>query len=262
MPFTVSHAAIVLPLLSGRPAAHLVGSALIIGTMIPDLPYFVPLLRGSDQSHAATGPVTTDLIMGLVVFALWEMIMKGPLTALSPRALQRRLPTAPEGEQPLRRWLWAVPSLVIGATTHVCWDMFTHKGRWGTRTFPALTEQLGPLPIFKWLQFGSGVIGLLVIAAALLWWWTRAPLVGTVAAAALRHKVIAWVIVLGSGLSVFAAVWLIGINAGRPVLQESLLFQMATHSMGAVAAALVVVCCSWHVNRIFKRREALAVGNP
>ncbi len=55
MPFTVSHVAAVLPLAVGRSGRTLVPTALVIGSIVPDLPYFVPPYRGSDWTHPRTG---------------------------------------------------------------------------------------------------------------------------------------------------------------------------------------------------------------
>ena len=60
--------------------------------------------------------------------------------------------------------LRAVPSVAIGAFTHVISDSFTHDDRWGTRHVGALSAVLGTLPLYTWLQFGSGVFGLAAVA--------------------------------------------------------------------------------------------------
>lgn len=55
MPFTISHAVAVLPLTSARWRRWLVPSALVIGAMIPDWPYFFPSFADAGSTHAATG---------------------------------------------------------------------------------------------------------------------------------------------------------------------------------------------------------------
>ena len=85
MPFTISHAAAVLPLATGRPGRVLVPAALVIGSMVPDLPYFIPPYRGGSWSHAASGPVTIDLVLGLVVLVVWQLLLYRPLVDFAPR---------------------------------------------------------------------------------------------------------------------------------------------------------------------------------
>jgi Domain of unknown function (DUF4184) len=91
MPFTISHAVAVLPL--GR-LRWLVPGALVVGAWIPDLPYFVPVVS-SRWTHAASGPFTIDLVLGLVVFAMWRLLLQPGLSALAPRWAGQRLPAPP-----------------------------------------------------------------------------------------------------------------------------------------------------------------------
>src|SRR5579859_7081779 len=50
MPFTLSHAAVVVPFRRMLPF-----SALVIGSMVPDLPYFVPRLVNNHFAHGTLG---------------------------------------------------------------------------------------------------------------------------------------------------------------------------------------------------------------
>lgn len=171
MPFTVSHAVAVLPLATGRPGRELWPAALVIGSMVPDLPYFVPPHRGSNWSHAASGPVTIDLALGLLVFALWVLVLRRPLVDLAPRWLADRLP--PPRSPSAVGWVQAGVSVVIGALTHVVWDSFTHPRRWGTDHLATLNRGLGPLPAYEWLQYGSGVLGLLALTVWTVLWGAK-----------------------------------------------------------------------------------------
>src|SRR3982751_4122954 len=87
MPFTASHPAAVLPLIRlGLPP-----SALVIGSMGPDLPYFLPVGRGL-ETHTLVGLFTVDPLLGAVCLALWWALI-GPLAAaVAPTAGWRRLP--------------------------------------------------------------------------------------------------------------------------------------------------------------------------
>ncbi|MFD0902068.1 DUF4184 family protein [Actinomadura sediminis] len=157
MPFTLSHPAAVLPLMRGP----LVPSALVIGSMAPDVPYFFFLMELRGATHRAHGVVTVDVLIGLAVFAVWHLLWKRPLAALAPGRLRRRLPV----DAPVR-WGWAVPSVAIGAATHVFWDAFTHLNWSFAGELPGLTHSLGGLEVYRWLQHVSGVAGLAII---LLW---------------------------------------------------------------------------------------------
>jgi hypothetical protein len=176
MPFTGSHPAAVLPLMR----LGLVPAALVIGSMVPDLPYYVPIPIDFDFTHTLLGVVSVDLVLGLAAFAVWQALLAPVAMALAPAGVRRRMPPA-----------WPVPwraliagrravslvavSLTAGAATHVLWDAFTHEGRWGARHIGWLAARQGDLTGYRWAQYASGLVGLLVIAAAAWVWWRRDP---------------------------------------------------------------------------------------
>lgn len=170
MPFTVSHIAAVLPLRS----RFLLPSALVVGSTVPDVPLFVPI---SDRptTHSPLGLVTWDVGLGLLALLAFHLLLKRPLLALGPRFLRERLEPVVNGPTRRRLLLAAVPSLLVGALTHVGWDAFTHFTGPGVRAFPELTTVVHGLPVYRWAQYGSGVFGGLVLAVWTLWWLRRAP---------------------------------------------------------------------------------------
>ena len=175
MPFTASHPAAVLPFF-GR--AGLVPAALVIGSMAPDLPYFLQLGSDSSVTHSVAGVVTVDLFMGLLAFVTWQGLVVPAAVALAPAGVRART-GAPA---PLRRFVAGrrvtallVASLALGSLTHVVWDTFTHANRWGTEHVGWLNTQHGLLPGYHWAQYGSGVLGLLILAWAVGAWWRRTP---------------------------------------------------------------------------------------
>lgn len=177
MPFTGSHPAAVLPLMR----SGLVPSALVIGSMAPDLPYYLPVPLNSGTTHSAPGVLGLDLLLGAMAFALWQVLVAPLMVAVAPPSVRARL--APGLPVPWRRHvhgpqavMLVVVSLWTGSATHVLWDEFTHIGRWGYRHLPWLAQTHGSLPGYEWAQYGSGVFGALVIADSLRRWWrTTSP---------------------------------------------------------------------------------------
>lgn len=191
MPFTGSHPAAVVPLMR----LGLVPSALVIGSMAPDLPYFLPLGIDSHTTHSTSGVLGIDLLLGMASVVVWYLLV-GPLAvALAPAALRARLPPASPllGPAPtprsagsagsaaagsvLGRWrrvLLLILSLWVGAATHVVWDEFTHIHRFGYRHVAWLAQTHGPMDGYRWAQYASGLLGALVIALAILHWWRSA----------------------------------------------------------------------------------------
>ena len=185
MPFTPSHAVVALPFLR----TPLVPAAIAVGAMSPDLPLFVPVAPfGYLQSHSfAYLPVTVVLALGLLL--AWRCGLRPAMRELSPQWLARRLPgewdagaAAAAAETFARRGrrhptitgiLVLVLSLALGAASHIVWDLFTHEGRAG---IAALDVLWGPLPAYKWLQHGSSVVGLAILAVwAAVWLRRRRP---------------------------------------------------------------------------------------
>ena len=150
MPYPFAHPAAVLPLarLMGRCA---VPSALAIGSITPDLWYFVPFAERSD-SHSMIGLALFCVPVGLLVYALYHLLLKQPLIAL----LSPRLGAFTPARLPHASWLAVLVSLVAGALTHLGWDDLTHSY---DEVFPR----------FNWLQHGSTLLG----SAVLLWWGLR-----------------------------------------------------------------------------------------
>ncbi|MEU0986996.1 DUF4184 family protein [Streptomyces sp. NPDC005953] len=174
MPFTLSHAAAVLPGLRRDGTAHgpLVASALVMGSFSPDITYFaasvVPeAMAWGDFTHGLIGLLTVDVLVTALLVGLW-WVVRDPLLALLPPPLHLRVRAWLTG--PAIRWgpsylVRFFVSAVIGAATHIFWDSFTHEGRWGTRMVPVLAETVGGFGVHKFAQYGSSAIALLVIGA-------------------------------------------------------------------------------------------------
>lgn len=187
MPFTPSHAVAALPFVR----TPLVPAAIAIGAMTPDLPIF---LRGIGLRYSAAHtlewlPVT--MLVALALLLVWRCVLRPGVRDLSPTWVARRLPgewdaTAAAGlretfgvrggRASAVRIVMLVLSLALGVVSHIVWDAFTHEGRWGLELLPALDAAWGPLPGYKWLQHGSGVVGLAIIGVwAIVWIARRTP---------------------------------------------------------------------------------------
>ncbi|MGW8886107.1 DUF4184 family protein [Streptomyces sp. NPDC055749] len=175
MPFTLSHAAAVLPGIrrTGTARGPLVASALVAGSFAPDMTYFADTaipgaMEFGQVTHAVWGVFTVDVLIAALLVALW-LFLREPLVALLPARWQGRVHTFLRGQrrepgplrplEVLRFWL----SAAIGAATHVGWDAFTHHDRWGTELVPALNTSVGGFPSYQFLQYGSSAVALTVL---------------------------------------------------------------------------------------------------
>ncbi|MFI6000320.1 DUF4184 family protein [Streptomyces sp. NPDC051366] len=182
MPFTLSHAAAVLPAVrrTGRARGPLVASALVLGSFAPDTFYFADavvegVMPYGTFTHSLPGVLTADAALTAALVACW-LLLREPLIALLPRAWRGRVHAFVRGEhwrgrQLLSLALWFYLSAVVGSLTHVVWDSFTHLDRWGTNALPELGEPLAfGLPLYSYLQYGTSAIA----ACALLWFTATA----------------------------------------------------------------------------------------
>ncbi|WP_282691715.1 DUF4184 family protein [Streptomyces sp. CC208A] len=177
MPFTLSHAAAVLPGLrrDGTARGPLVASALVAGSFSPDLTYFaataVPgAMEFGDVTHSPVGLVTVDVLIAAALVGLW-LTVREPLVGLLPARWRGRVYGVVRGRpwrerRPVALAFWFAVSAALGATTHVVWDAFTHIDRWGTRKFPFLAEVVAGFPVYQYAQYGGSAL-----AIGLLGWF-------------------------------------------------------------------------------------------
>jgi hypothetical protein len=175
MPFTLSHAAAVLPFRRTR----LVMSALVMGCFVPDFPYLLSLIPSTFYGHTLPGVFFLDLPLALVSLWLFHSFLKQPMLMFLPLGFRRRLKTglAAFSFWPLKRFLWIVASILIGIATHILWDSFTHSSYWLYRHWEFLRRPValpigGDTVMFKLLEYISSVFGLMVVAIW-VWHWYR-----------------------------------------------------------------------------------------
>ena len=168
MPFTVSHAAAVLPL--HRWTRHrLPLTALMIGSMAPDFGYFFSHSASRALTHSFVGLFAFSLPVGLIVWLFYVTVLeKATITLLSDRWHTRFAHTDAVTWSLIVR---ASLALLLGAVTHLMWDDFTHRFTWSTDHFPFL---MGPTPGFSWLPIFHFLHGLSsVVGLVILWIWAH-----------------------------------------------------------------------------------------
>lgn len=174
MPFTVSHPVAILPLQRYlRP--YVIFSALIIGSMIPDIDHFIPLYFLNIFTHTVPGIFSAAVPLGLLFFWIFQHHLKRPAIYLMPRYIQSRL-TQFEAPISLRQnFFKVILSLMLGAFTHILWDGFTHLNGIGVKLFPILRYSVFQVSgydgtIYKILQHGGSIAALIVLARSIISW--------------------------------------------------------------------------------------------
>ncbi|MFH8465634.1 DUF4184 family protein [Streptomyces sp. NPDC017991] len=186
MPFTLSHAAAVLPAVraDGSGRGRLVPAVLVAGSFAPDMTYYAAsvlpeAMEFGDFTHSFTGVFTFDVLVAWALVGAW-LVLREPLVALLPRGRQGRIGAflrcgAPRARPRPSLALWWYVSAVSGALTHVVWDAFTHLDRWGMRVLPVLGREIAGSPLYWYLQYGGSALAAVVIAAFLVVALRRQP---------------------------------------------------------------------------------------
>ncbi|WP_405556484.1 DUF4184 family protein [Streptomyces sp. NBC_01171] len=216
MPFTLSHAAAVLPAVrrDGTGRGPLVPSVLVAGSFAPDLTYYAASVRPEAMefgtvTHSLTGVLTVDVLISWALVALW-LLVREPLAALLPRPWQPRPAAllrcgAPRARVRAGLALWWYVSAVLGGLTHVVWDAFTHHDRWGTELVPVLARTMAGIPLFQWLQYGTSALAAVAITVFLLRAVRAAPAGEPVGVPLLSVRDRCWAVALLGGCALVAA---------------------------------------------------------
>ncbi len=173
MPFTFSHPAIVLPF-TFFPRKYISTTGLVIGSIIPDFEYFLRMKIQSDYSHTLSGLLVFDLPMGVLAAFLFHNIVRDQLFKNLPKFLRSRLLIFKQFDWNTyfkTCWFTVFVSVLIGASSHIIWDSFTHEHAYFVQTTPLLNLSVTvfnhQIPVFKIAQHLSSCIGFIIIAFAI-----------------------------------------------------------------------------------------------
>lgn len=180
MPFTFSHVAAVLPLLRGRPSRWS-ATGLIIGSIVPDFEKFLRLSAHNGHSHSWASLFYFSCPMAVGLAFLFHGVVRNPLLAHLPTGLHRRLARFGRFQWPpyfRRHYGRVLASVLLGASTHLVWDSFTHRTGELVALWPFLKTpwHVGTLwaPVFVVANLLSSVAGLWLVLRA-LWRLPLAP---------------------------------------------------------------------------------------
>jgi hypothetical protein len=196
MPYTLSHIAAVLPF--SRLLARLrILSAMVIGSMVPDFGYLLPINPLRAETHSALSLLTFSLPLGLLSYWIFQLWMKTPLFNVLPDSayLRWRPFLAPAAWNNPLQWLLAAGGVLAGAVTHLVWDGFTHEGARGVRMMPELDDWQFELHGHhligaRLVQDASSILGLAILLVMLIYALRRvaAPGVGPRALGAAQRR--------------------------------------------------------------------------
>lgn len=171
MPFTFSHPAIILPFLY-IPNARKWFSAtgLIIGSIIPDFEYFLRMKIQSNYSHTLIGLCWFDIPLACIITFVFHNFIRNTLIDYSPKFLQSRVIAFKQfdwNEHFKKKYFVVIISILLGASSHLFWDSFTHHDAYFVNKISLLRGSINifemQLPVLKILQHGSTFLGGIVM---------------------------------------------------------------------------------------------------
>jgi len=164
-------------------------SALVMGSFVPDFPYFISLEPRMFYGHSFPGMFTLDLPFALLSLWLFHAFLKQPMLMFLPAGFRRRLRTSVTSFRfwPMERFSLLVLSILIGTATHLAWDAFTHRTSWIYENWAFLRSSvelpvIGEMDMYKFLEYASSAFGLVVVAVWIVYWYrTKKPSAAPVA---------------------------------------------------------------------------------
>lgn len=173
MPFTFSHPAIVLPLTLKK--LRLSATGLIVGSLIPDFEYFIRMRDVSRYSHTLVGLFWFDVPVALLACFIYHQIARDPLFNNLPFFLKKRVFVYKKFqwiEYFKKNWIVVLLSIIVGASSHLLWDDFTHETKFFVQRQPDLSElmRVGNINLagYRFLQLISSVVGGLIVIITIL----------------------------------------------------------------------------------------------
>jgi hypothetical protein len=249
MPWTLAHAAAVLPL-RRWPALPFAG--LVAGSMAPDFGYYTGHFELAKEAHTPLGVLWLCLPTSLLVVLLLRW-WRPALVELLPQPHRGALASLP-ARAPWPGWrglLALAAAIVAGAATHVVWDSFTHEHAYAVQSLPLLQRQLfaiggSPFLVYNTLQHASSVFGVLCLFIAYRRWLQQVP---RVAADDGRD---AWRIALLVGCAVVAL--LAALPIARAVAYAPGAILVRTVIFGTSNAVVLLLLAAWGWSRWGARR--------
>ncbi|GLX71245.1 DUF4184 family protein [Paenibacillus glycanilyticus] len=173
MPYTLAHPIFAYPLkYLNRNLLSTTG--LVLGSMGPDLEYFIHLEPHQTIGHTFLGLLLQVIPLSIVLGLLFHYVIKTPLALHLPslfhldkrayRLLNRW------SRRSFTAWFYYLISVVIGFYTHLLVDGFTHERGYFVHHLDVLNQTvLLNLPLYKMLQYSFSLLGLFAVFLTILY---------------------------------------------------------------------------------------------
>ena len=144
-------------------------TGLALGAMAPDYEYFLRANGCSFTHDNMLFHMTAGLALAAALALIFHRLIKQPLIRHLPGFLSFRLEkyAGKKWDPDIKGWLAFAGGFAVGVLSHLFLDSFTHESGIAVRHIPLLQQVLraGPfhIPVFKILQHGGGLLGLLIL---------------------------------------------------------------------------------------------------
>src|ERR1043166_1199719 len=202
MPWTLSHPAAVLPFRRFCWHHYLDFAALIIGSMTPDVGYYIQRFDVASFAHTMPGSFVVCLPSGICLLLLFYLVRKPVCFILPMPHREALLPLCSTVPRLSLGSLWVIfLSLLLGAWSHILWDSFTHQSGWFAQRVswlhePLLTVGSTPFRGYYLLQQFSTLFGAVILLVSYLAWIRRHQLIRPVHLRAERWRYGLWVVII------------------------------------------------------------------
>ncbi len=133
MPATCAHPLIIIPLKKLFPSLSLI--ALVIGSMGPDIAYFMPFLQiPRTLTHSVSDIFICSYPMALVAYYTYIYLLRKPLYKSLPWNISQSHETG--------SFISITISLILGIVSHIAIDSFTHADTITSNVIPILSKYL------------------------------------------------------------------------------------------------------------------------
>lgn len=170
MAFTLAHPAAVINF-TKKHGSYINNAGMILGTMAPDFEYFIYFKPMEVIGHSIKGFVLIDLPLVILLYLIFYKVIKNDFILNLPKGINQHLHTLYNDKIKLtnfQEFIIFLYSSFIGMATHVVWDSFTHKNGFFVNKINGLSNTILNIPIYKYLQHGSTILGFMIIIQCIL----------------------------------------------------------------------------------------------
>lgn len=163
MPFTLSHPVYAVVMRRAVPSFSLTG--LVLGSMIPDMEYYMAMDTYKTIGHSFPGFLLLGLPLSISVAYAFHNVIKPFIPRLLPAAggLDRYAASRIGGcwkPAGAAGWMIFVVSLFFGFLNHMFMDGLSHTNGWLANLFPELRRTFAGIKGYSWIQYLLSGIGL------------------------------------------------------------------------------------------------------